>query len=323
MAARIASEHSADGLTTQFHLPAFNPFLRALFFAALLLFGYSILHWIATRTGTIRSVNALPVRPTAGREFATGATLGWSIALLSVVTMMLARAYLPLFWFSPRSIALTLLACITLALSTLGLELAFRGYLYQRLIDAVGVTTATIFMAALFAASVAFVPSATRLSIAATFVLGLFFALGYQRTHALWLSWGIHFAWAAATAVLFGFPLAGHTEFNFAVSSDPTNPIWLTGGFFGPQGALPTLLLALLAVPALYRLTRDYAWAYTHPEIVPAGYAMDIAPPAAHTAMESTITAAPAPLVQILGSTSTAASTMPVINDHLAGTKEL
>ena len=44
---------------------------------------------------------------------------------------------------------------------------------------------------------------------------------------------------------------------------------------------------------------------------------MDIAPPAAHTAMETAAATAPAPLVQILGSTPTAASTNPVIEQHL------
>jgi hypothetical protein len=49
----------------------------------------------------------------------------------------------------------------------------------------------------------------------------------------------------------------------------------------------------------LYRITRDFAWNYTHRPIMPAGYAVTIAPPAAHAAMEEAAVKAPA-LVQIL-----------------------
>jgi len=51
------------------------------------------------------------------------------------------------------------------------------------------------------------------------------------------------------------------------------------------------------------RATDDYAWDYTHPPIIPAGYDVTILPPAAHVAMEEAAKAAPvspASLVQIL-----------------------
>jgi len=80
-----------------------------------------------------------------------------------------------------------------------------------------------------------------------------------------------------------------------------TGPRWLSGGAFGLDAALPTALVMLAGMIVLYRATRDYAWKYTHPPIVAAGYEVTVAPPAAHVAMEKA--AAPAPLVQILPST--------------------
>jgi hypothetical protein len=53
-------------------------------------------------------------------------------------------------------------------------------------------------------------------------------------------------------------------------------------------------------------VTGDYAWSYTHPPIIPAGYDVTIAPPAAHVAMEQAVAAQPinpASLVQILPTT--------------------
>jgi hypothetical protein len=63
-------------------------------------------------------------------------------------------------------------------------------------------------------------------------------------------------------------------------------------------------LLLLAAIPILVRATSDYAWEYTHPPLIPGGYDVSIAPPAAHVAMEQAgESAQPASLVQILPST--------------------
>jgi hypothetical protein len=53
----------------------------------------------------------------------------------------------------------------------------------------------------------------------------------------------------------------------------------------------------------LVRVTRDYAWNYTHPPIVPGGYPMEAKPPAEHVAMEQAAQSRPPALVQILPAT--------------------
>ena len=117
--------------------------------------------------------------------------------------------------------------------------------------------------------------------------------------------------------VLLGLPVAGIATYNTLVDTNSSGALWLTGGAYGPEGAGLTAVVLLAAMAVLYRLTRDYAWQYTHAPIVSAGYAMDIAPPAAHTAMENAAAAAPAPLVQILAVTATTASTVPSIDEHI------
>jgi uncharacterized iron-regulated membrane protein len=75
----------------------------------------------------------------------------------------------------------------------------------------------------------------------------------------------------------------------------------LSGGTFGLGATLFTAIVFLAGVPVLYQATRDWAWAYTVPDLVPAGYEVTVAPPAAHVAMEKAV--APPPLVQILTAT--------------------
>jgi hypothetical protein len=160
-------------------------------------------------------------------------------------------------------------------------------------------------------------PNATVWSFAVTFLMGVLFCMAYLRTHALWLGWGVHFAWNAAMGVLLGLPVAGDPNYGSLVTTTVYGPAWLSGGFYGPEGAALSIAILLAALAVLYRITRGYAWEYTHPPIVGMGYPVAIAPPAAHTAMEDAAATQPAPLVQILATTSTSSSTLPVIDEHL------
>ena len=93
------------------------------------------------------------------------------------------------------------------------------------------------------------------------------------------------------------------TDYSSVVETRCFGPIWLTGGGFGPAGTVFFVLVLLAAIPVLVKATDDFAWDYTRPPIVAAGYDVTIAPPAAHAAMEQEAQARPAPLVQILPST--------------------
>jgi hypothetical protein len=107
--------------------------------------------------------------------------------------------------------------------------------------------------------------------------------------------------------VLFGLPLGGDNSLSSIVDTRAYGPAWLTGGEYGPAAAAFLILLLLAAIPILVRATSDYAWSYTHPPLIPGGYDVTLAPPAAHVAMEQAAESAqpvnPASLVQILPST--------------------
>jgi uncharacterized protein len=317
LASRSAASHGAQGIANRLNLAVAQPPLQEAFFLVLLLCGFATLSWIATRHGGIRLTNALPQRSTAIHEWQTGAALGWATLLAAVLPMMLAGDLHPQFWLAPRAWGLALLSLLTLALGALAIEVAFRGYIFRCLIGAMGTTMATIFLSMAYALFYSFSPYSTGFSVFLTFLTGILFSMAYLRTHALWLGWGMHFAWSASMGVLFGLPVAGLATYSYPISTNVSGALWVTGGLYGPEGALLTAVFILTATIILYRLTREYAWSYTHAPIVAAGYPMDIAPPAAHTAMEATAAARPAPLVQILSTTATNASTLPVIDEHL------
>lgn len=315
----IASGRAAEFLSLAFvtvlNIPAIQPLLEQLLLLVLLLGGFWLLSWTSIRSRSLREVNALPRRATAGEEWLRGAALGWAMLLAAVIPIVLAGDLHPQFWMQPRAWWMALISLLTVAVGTLTLEVAYRGYLYTKLIATFHPVAATALMATLYAIVFGFHDSANLWSTLTTFLMGILLSIAYLRTHGLWLGWGLHFAWLAAMGLVFGLPVPGYSSLTSLVATDVSGSPWFTGGVYGPERAFFTFIVVLAAIPVLYRITRGYAWDYTHSPIVAAGRPMEIQPPAAHTAMEAA--AAPAPLVQILGATPTNPSTMPVIEEHL------
>jgi membrane protease YdiL (CAAX protease family) len=317
----LASSHLAavasEGITIRLNLPVLHPLLQQTFWLFLLLIGFTLLGRSVVRPFSVRNVNALPSRETAPQESQRGFALGWVMALVSVIPMVIVGALHPHITPSFDSWLPTIAFAGTLFVAMLALEVAYRGFLFARLLAILGPVPATIVLSLIFALASNLQANSTPLGFVYAFVTGIVLSIAYLRTHALWFGWGLHFGWAITTGVFFGLPVAGYNAFDNLITTSVSGPTWLTGGTYGPDGALLTLVILLAAIFPLYRLTRDYAWNYTHAPIVPMGEAVVIAPPAAHTAMEETAAAKPAPLVQILASTPAQASTLPEIQEHL------
>jgi len=305
--ARALSTSAAGVLGMNFDLGDWRPLLEAALLLFLLVCGLVLLRRIERRLAPLHIVLGLPRRATARAEWATGAAIGWGIAVASVLPMALARTLNTQLWMAPRAYLLFGLSLLTLALLTLAHTLAIYGYGFQRLIDAIGPVRATVVLVALVTVVHSAMPApygtpdGTRILV--DLLMTLLLCLCWMRTHAVWLAWGLHFAWASAIAVLFGLPIAGQVSFGSVVDTRAVGPAWLTGGEYGPAAALITIFIFLAAIPILVHATDEFAWKYTHPPLIPGGYDVTIAPPAAHIAMEQTSESAqavsPASLVQI------------------------
>ncbi len=303
LASDTVAAHAARGLSERFGLGAVRPLLTSAFLLFLLAIGFAILQAIAHRTSTFREVLGLPKRPTAAREWQLGAALGWGLVTLAVLPMALAGTLNVQFWVQPRAFGLLLINLATLAVAALAEEVAFRGYPFRRLIEAVGPVAATITMSLLFGLGHILNPGATWDSTLVTVLAGVLLSVAWLRTRGLWLGWGLHFAWNASIGVLFGLPISGINDFASIIQTRAFGKLWLTGGDYGPEGAAFTVIVLLVGIGILVRVTRDYAWHYTYVPVVGAGYPMEAQPPAAHVAMEQQANSAAVSLVQILPST--------------------
>ncbi|HVJ09743.1 MAG TPA: type II CAAX endopeptidase family protein [Acidisarcina sp.] len=209
------------------------------------------------------------------REFGLGVALGWGGVLACVLPIALAGDLVITLWSTPRQFGILLLNIVVLAIASLGEEVAFRGYPFQRLIEAIGPTTATILMALFFGLIHLRNPGATSASTLVTVLSGILLATAYLQTRALWLPWGFHFGWNTVMAVLFGLPVSG-LNFSAVIESNSIGPRWLTGGSYGPEGSLTAVVVLVVALVVLVKTTREYAWKYAQPVIVPGGIPVDL-----------------------------------------------
>jgi membrane protease YdiL (CAAX protease family) len=300
---RLLSSSSARGLTNRFDMDAWHPLLSALFLLFLLAVGYFLLETIARRPASARSVLGLPARSTAAREWLTGAAIGWGMVIVAILPMALVGSLHVSFWTEPGTLRLLVVNILTVAASSLAVEVVFRGYPFRCLIEATGPVAATVAMSIFFTLAAMLINGASSTGVYVAFLMGVVFSISWLRTHGLWLGWGMRFAWTATMGMLFGLPVGGHDDLSVLVQTVASGSQRLTGGAYGPEAATFTLVALTAGLIVLIRVTRDYAWNYTHPPIVAGGYPMEAKPPAAHIQMEQAAQNQPPALVQILPST--------------------
>jgi len=296
--ADLVSFRAASGITEG---DLQDPLYR-MFLLFLLVLGYRMLARLTRPQRSAGQSTGLAVRPGWGREWALGAALGWGGVVACVLPAALAGGLVVRAFTNPHQYWMMAVDVVTLGAGTLAIEVAFRGYAFQRLTEAMGPGVGTLFMAGVYALWWTRQAPATAAMLLTTFLLGWALALGALRTRALWVSWGLHFAWAAALGVLFGLPLAGPLSYSPVIVTNSQGPGWLTGNGQGPESSLFGVLAAAALVVAVVWATSDLKYKYGFDEIVAAGVPVDIDAAARQQHEAAMASAAPAEpqLVQIL-----------------------
>ncbi|MGA3134584.1 MAG: CPBP family intramembrane glutamic endopeptidase [Terracidiphilus sp.] len=296
--ARSLARYWAQGLASE----QWAPLAEQAMLALLLLLGYAAMgFWL---DGQIHPVSAqgLPRRPGWPAEAGVGLAVGWSIAIVCVLPMVLVGGIAIVLVLHSSAWGWLAADAAFFALLALGEEIAYRGYGFQCFAQAVGPVGAALGFAAFYAIVQAQTPGSSHASVAVSVALGLVLSTAYLRTRALWLSWGLNFGWKASRALLFGLAVSGVNSHSPVVQGDPMGPFWLTGGGYGLDGSWVTFFVLLAALPVVFRVTRELDFRYNAPVIVPGGIPVDLDAAARRqheAAMGPAEPAAPA-LVQIL-----------------------
>jgi len=300
--ARSLARHGALGLARQ----EWAPIAEQAILVFLLMLGYAGFGSWMDRQASPVSDQGLTRREGTLGEIGLGLSIGWSIAVICVLPLVVAGGIEIVLVLQLSAWGWLIADAVFFALMALAEEIAFRGYGFQRFVDAVGPIGAALGFAAFYAIVQALVPGSSHASIAVSIAFSLVLSTAYLRTKALWVSWGINFGWKASRALVFGLAVSGSSRHSPVVQGDPMGQFWLTGGGYGLDGTWVAFLVFLAALPVVYRLTRELDYRYNAPVIVAGGIPVDLDAAARQQHEAATRAAEPAApaLVQILPAAS-------------------
>ena len=281
---------------------AWLPLVEQAIFLFLLVVVFAAFGLVFDRQQNPVAAQGLPLRAGWRGEAGLGMAVGWGAAVVCVLPLALFGGIAVIPTMHPAAWGWLVADAAFFALTALAEEVAFRGYGFQRFEAVVGPLGASLGFALFYAIVQSLQPGASHISFAVSVVFSFVLCTAYVRTRALWVSWGINFAWKASRALLFGLAVSGVSIHSPVIEGDPMGPFWLTGGGFGLDASWLALFVLLAALPVVYRLTRDLDFHYNAPVFEPGGIAVDVDAAARrqHEAAMGTETPASAQLVQIL-----------------------
>jgi uncharacterized protein len=121
-------------------------------------------------------------------------------------------------------------------------ELLFRAVLFRIVEARWGTLTSLLVNVPLFA--LAHLPNEhiTALAVLNTGVASLGLCAAWLLTRSLWLPVGVHFAWNYLFDGVLGVPVSGHAARGW-LQVQMSGPEWLSGGAYGVEGSLATLVV--------------------------------------------------------------------------------
>lgn len=241
----------------------------------LLLVPLLLASWLMTRFVDRRPFATLGLSMGRGAlaEFSWGVLLGaFLITLVFGVLLALEVLRVSQGRFEPRELGLFAWGALFFFGAAVLEELLLRGYIFQTLLEGLGVYPALIISAVLFSAAHLANPNISQMGLIAIAMAGLLLAVCYLKTRALWMPIGLHAAWNFLEGHIFSLPVSGLTVQPHLLDVRVSGSVLLSGGAFGPEGSVVTALIlgvatvVLLSVPLVHpdpgtdRLWKLYIW---------------------------------------------------------------
>lgn len=205
-----------------------------------------------------RKASELRPRPI---PIALGALTGGLLIAISMALVLAFGAYEIVAWRGMQGGLLGVAGLILIA-ATLE-ELFYRCVLFRILETAWGTIAALCLQSLIFAiVHLGNFQGEAPLSEVVTMIisvslLGALWTLVFVHTRSLWVAAANHAAWNF-TIVLAGLPLSGGEEWRAMapLAGEYRGPVWLTGGMFGPESSIVTIILVAVTVAGLLHWAR-------------------------------------------------------------------
>lgn len=213
-------------------------------------------------TGICQALRRQPLTEITGRfnllwakQFLTGLTLGALLMILPAVVLTFfgfVQWQVSDFSFSTLLTGVAIFAGVALAE-----ELLFRGFIFQRFIQATAPWPGQLIIAGMFLLTHLNNPGMTgvtkTLASINIFVASILFGLAFLKTKSLAMPLGLHFMANLMQGTVLGFGVSGEKDSSLFTPIVDEAPAWLTGGSFGLEASLPGLLAILLITVIFYR----------------------------------------------------------------------
>lgn len=199
-----------------------------------------------------------PSRRVGMRGLAFGVSLG---AAAAAVALLAAVVVAGSHWSRDTGglgdyLAQVLKTSLVLAPAALSEEVIFRGVPLVLLAAAVGRGTALVLIAGLvFALFHGLNPGITPLGLGNIALAGIFLGVAFYAPGGLWTAFGAHLGWNATLAAL-DAPVSGLPFSIPLIDYRAGDPVWLSGGRFGPEGGLLATAAITGALLVALRWTR-------------------------------------------------------------------
>lgn len=142
-----------------------------------------------------------------------------------------------------------------------GEEVIFRGVVFKWIDKRWGIWVATIISGFIFGfVHLTNTNGTVWSSIAIAIEAGLLFAALYKWSGSLWLPIGVHWSWNYTQGNILGFAVSGNDAGSTWLQVVPDGPDILTGGAFGAEASLISVILGLALTVLILSSNRCRAW---------------------------------------------------------------
>jgi len=185
---------------------------------------------------------------------------GWTIGAAAILGACAVLALTGLLRFVPTStsgwIGAAVRITVVLVPSALAEELLCRGYLLTVVWERVGVRWAVLLTSMMFGLLHLTNPGATAESVALVTLAGIFLAAVRVVLNSLYAAWMAHLAWNWVMAVPLHAAVSGVRFESPEYQAVTTQPAWVSGGAWGPEGGLLAGLGMISGIAYLYTRRR-------------------------------------------------------------------
>ena len=166
---------------------------------------------------------------------------------------------------------------IVFAVAAVFEEVLNRGYFFQALIEGTRTWIAVAIVAVIFIIGHASNTGFAWNNAIFFFTHGALYCILYILIRSIWVPAGFHLAWNWTQGPLFGMNVSGTVVNNTMFSCEAKGPILLTGGEFGAEGSLITIIISMVFIVLLikYKWLKPAAFRSALWRKYPAGFGLE------------------------------------------------